>query len=172
MSGSTPAVIGAESVTMHVAGWNQLMLMPPQLDAVADNVPVYVARAVQLMLAKEPIDRPATMAQVASELRALYARYTKNNVCVLRELWRAGAGAAPPLPERPIPLMATTTVPDAARPQNAEEVVASLVRPTSEEQNAAASAHPIVNVTKPLPLMVRNPEPRIARNVHPNPSHR
>ncbi len=171
MSGSTPATIGVDSVTVQLAGWNQIMLRPPRLDLVVDNVPPYVGRAIQVMLAKEPEKRPATMAQVASELRALFVRHTGHTQYVPRELWREGAGAAPPLPMKAFPAMATTTAPGVAMPEDDEDDRPFLVQPVLED---ATAPHRFGSVeTKPLPLMVRDaspkPESPIARNMAPEP---
>jgi hypothetical protein len=120
------------------------------------------------MLAKEPTDRPATMVQVASELRALYARYTKSHVCPPRELWQVGAGIAAPLVQKPVQPTATTVAVEAAS-QRAKEFP---VEPTPSV--LAANSHPVASATKPLPLMVRNPalepEPRGVQKVATGPT--
>lgn len=101
-----------------------------------------------------------------------FARYTAHTKYTPRELWREGAGAAPPLLQKAIPPLATTTVPDMAGTEDAEQNAGVLVRPVFEEEDAAVGAQVVTNATKPLPLMVRNPEPRIARNVASEPKPR
>ena len=150
MSGSTPASIGADVVNVQIAGWNQIMLKPPRLDAVLDSIPNYVGRAIQQMLAKEPSKRPATMSQVASDLRSIYARYSNKVDCPARKLWLPGAGVAN-LPPQPFAMQATTTLPDVVNPHEDSELPPP--EPASSEN------------TKPLPLLerdsVQNSEPLV-----------
>lgn len=141
IAGCTPATIGAEVVNVQIAGWNQIMLKPPRLDSISDSIPSYVGRAIQQMLAKEPDERPATMAQVARELRALHARYSNRVQCPVRKLWLTGAAVAQ-LPTQPLAVQATTTLPEV---DNAHE--------DSEWRPAKSSTS---EPTKPLPLLMRN----------------
>jgi len=141
MSGSTPATIGADVVNVQIAGWNQIMLKPPRLDSVLDSIPNYVGRAIQQMLAKEPDERPATMRQVARELRAIHARYSNRMDGPVRKLWLPGASVAN-LPTQPFAIQTTTTVPDVVNPHEDSEW---------RQAKPATSEH-----TEPLPLLVRN----------------
>jgi serine/threonine-protein kinase len=69
LAGSPPALIGSENLTLDDVVWRQVAHMPPQLDELVPEMPVYLARTVQQMLAKEAVLRFATMDTVATRLR-------------------------------------------------------------------------------------------------------
>jgi serine/threonine protein kinase len=108
-AGVPPCMIGTPDHTVHAIAWSQLNRMPPPLDELMATVPSFVARAIQRMVAKEPADRFASMAEVAAILRAHARRYEQEfsgALAAQRELWHdAASGAAahsvpPPTPVR------------------------------------------------------------------------
>ena len=87
-----PSLVGLQEISSYAIGFSQIHRMPPRLDEVCSEVPRYVARSIQRMLAKDPGERPATMCDVADELRQLQARWVTEfpaTAGVLRELWHA-----------------------------------------------------------------------------------
>ena len=87
-----PALIGLQEITSYAIGYSQIHRMPPLLDEVAKHVPRYVAQIIQRMIAKEPKERPASMAEVATELRALESRFVAESLAErgeVRDLWQA-----------------------------------------------------------------------------------
>jgi serine/threonine protein kinase len=87
-----PALVGLQEVSSYAIGFSQIHRMPPRLDEVCSDVPRYVARSIQRMLAKDPGERPASMCDVVDELRQLQTRLAielNATAGVLRELWHA-----------------------------------------------------------------------------------
>jgi eukaryotic-like serine/threonine-protein kinase len=107
--GVPPCMIGSPDPTVHAIAWSQLNRMPPPLDELTGTVPGFVARAIQRMVAKEPADRFASMAEVSAVLRAHARRYEQEFSGALaapRELWHGTAASiaahsvSPPTPVR------------------------------------------------------------------------
>jgi serine/threonine-protein kinase len=87
-----PALIGLQEVSSYAIGYSQVHRMPPRLDELLPNVPRYVARSIQRMIAKDPSERHASMREVAAELRQLQSRFASEAPAAagsLRELWHA-----------------------------------------------------------------------------------
>jgi serine/threonine protein kinase len=87
-----PALVGLQENSSNALGFSQTHRMPPRLDEICSDVPRYVARCIQRMLAKDPGERPASMCDVADELRQLQTRLITEfpaTANVLRELWHA-----------------------------------------------------------------------------------
>jgi serine/threonine-protein kinase len=101
---TAPALVGLNELSSYAIGYSQIHRMPPRLDELSSEIPRYVARSIQRMLAKDPGERPASMQQVADELRHLQTRYVSDfprASDVLRELWHAPL--LEPQPREPLP---------------------------------------------------------------------
>lgn len=87
---TAPALVGLQEISSYAIGFSQIHRMPPRLDEVCSDVPRYVARSIQRMLAKDPGERPGSMRDVVDELRQLQTRLATEltpTAAVLRELW-------------------------------------------------------------------------------------
>ncbi len=92
LGGTAPALIGLQELSSYAIGYSQIHRMPPRLDELRPDIPTHLASSIQRMLAKDPEDRPASMREVADELRALQARLAVESPTLagtLRELWHA-----------------------------------------------------------------------------------
>ena len=90
-----PAVIGLQEVSNAAIAYSVVHRVPPHLYEVSSDIPRYVDRVIRCMLAKTPRERPASMKQVAEDLRALQQRFTAESptLCsALRELWQGTSG--------------------------------------------------------------------------------
>jgi serine/threonine protein kinase len=97
--GQPPCMIGVQEPSLNALSWRQINHMPPPLDEFTGTVPPFVARAIQRMVAKEPADRFATMAEVATVLRSNARRYEEEfqgAVARPRELWHHAPLATSP----------------------------------------------------------------------------
>src|SRR5207249_2506766 len=94
LAGVPPCLINIREPTTHVIGWAQINRMPPPLDELTNSVPSHVARIIQRMIAKNPVDRPATMGEVSEALRGAAARLGPDGGTRLRDLWKAAATEA------------------------------------------------------------------------------
>ena len=97
-AGRPPCMIGVQEPTVTTLAWSQINRMPPPLDELTGTVPRFVARAIQRMIAKEAVDRFASMAEVADLLRTNWKRYaeeTKGSIPPPRELWQTAQPASP-----------------------------------------------------------------------------
>jgi len=87
-----PALVGLQEISSYAIGFSQIHRMLPRLDEVCSDVPRYVARSIQRMLAKDPGERPASMCDVMDELRQLQTRLVAEfpaTAGAMRELWHA-----------------------------------------------------------------------------------
>ena len=92
LSGQLPCMIGIQDPSLNALTYAQINRMPPLLDELVPSVPRFVARTIQRMLAKNPDERFATMAEVAEAFRAHLARYleeSKRSAPTARQLWLA-----------------------------------------------------------------------------------
>ena len=90
LAATAPALMGLQEMTSYAIGYSQIHRMPPRLDEVSADVPRYVARTVQRMLAKDPKERQESMSHVTEDLLALQNRYAAESPAAagtLRELW-------------------------------------------------------------------------------------
>ena len=97
-TGCPPCLLGMEEPTLESVTFAQINRMPQPLDVLTGTVPRFVARTIHRMLAKAPVDRFATMAEVAQVLRANLQRLAKEEpsaVQTTRRLWR-GFHSIPP----------------------------------------------------------------------------
>ena len=97
MSGYIPCKMGMAEPTSNAMILAQVHRLPPLLDELIAGIPNFVARAIQRMMAKEPADRHASMAEVAAVLRALLARLDRELVGpkpAARQLWLVTPEAA------------------------------------------------------------------------------
>jgi len=84
--------------TLESVTFAQINRMPTPLDVLTATVPRFVARAIQRMLAKEPADRFATMAEVSQVLRAHLQRFVSefpDSAASERDLWRGTRSLSP-----------------------------------------------------------------------------
>jgi len=98
LSAVAPAMLGLKEVSNLTIGYSQIHRVPPHLDTVYSDIPRYLDRVIQCLLAKSPSERPASMAKVANELRALQARFIAESPASsqhLRELWHSNDEQAP-----------------------------------------------------------------------------
>jgi serine/threonine-protein kinase len=141
-----PALVGLHEVSSYAIGYSQIHRMPPRLDEISPEIPRYVARSIQRMLAKQPDERPASMQQVANELLGLQTRYAAEfpaMAVVLRELWHAPLlGAPPPEP----------------RPDSPKALAATVVLPNQPSTDAAPSA-PVSPLLKTRVIDHNSPTP-------------
>jgi serine/threonine protein kinase len=111
LAATAPALMGLQEMTSYAIGYSQIHRMPPRLDEVSADVPRYVARTVQRMLAKDPKERQESMLQVTEDLLALQNRFATESPAAsktLRELWHPSG--APELAESRSVHSATTAV--------------------------------------------------------------
>ncbi len=72
--GTPPCLVGLQEISTPSVAWSQISRIPPQLDELVPEVPPHVGRLIHRMLAKDPTERPASMAEVAAALRSTCAR--------------------------------------------------------------------------------------------------
>jgi serine/threonine protein kinase len=90
VAGGPPCLLGVAEPTIRELAWIQISRIPTPLDELVPGVPHYVARGIQRMLAKDPADRFASMAEVGALLRSYLARLEAESPGALtfgRELW-------------------------------------------------------------------------------------
>jgi serine/threonine protein kinase len=110
LAGTPPCLIGLAERTMNAVALAQIRQIPPPLDKLNPAVPGHVASLIQRMIAKNPVERFASMQEVSDALRAGAARAkneTKNTVPV-RELWKKSVVAAGDVPSVRSPHTSTT----------------------------------------------------------------
>jgi hypothetical protein len=98
LAGRPPCLIGMPEPTLESVIFAQIQRMPTPLDVLTATVPRFVARAIQRMLAKEPADRFATMAEVSNVLRAHLQRFVSefsDSAASQRVLWRGTQSISP-----------------------------------------------------------------------------
>ncbi len=69
LAGIHPVLVGAERLSLDDVALRQIAQMPPPLYELLPEVPAYLARIIQQMLAKEAVLRFGTMDEVANRLR-------------------------------------------------------------------------------------------------------
>ena len=86
-----PCMLGVQDPSLNALTYAQINRMPPLLDELTPAIPRFVARAIHRMIAKEPDDRFASMAEVAEILRAQLDRFIKEapGAPGPRQLWLA-----------------------------------------------------------------------------------
>jgi eukaryotic-like serine/threonine-protein kinase len=92
LCGCIPCMLGMSEPSSNAVSYAQINQVPPPLDELVPSVPRFVARTIHRMLAKDPQDRFAEMAEVAELLRAHLERYLRESNATApaaRELWRA-----------------------------------------------------------------------------------
>lgn len=107
-----PALIGLQEISNFTIGYSQIHRVPPRLDEYVGRIPHCVDRLIQCMLAKTPQERPASMTQVAQELRVLQKRFiaeSPERLQAMRELWHE-VTTETPRPQTPGSHTAATAV--------------------------------------------------------------
>lgn len=182
LCGCIPCMIGMSEPTPNALTYAQINQVPPPLDEIVPSVPRYLARTIQRMLAKDPQDRFAEMAEVEGLLRAHLERYNRESNGTApgaREMWRA----LPRNESASVLSHATTEVhglPDLAPP-----TAPPVTLPTPNGQDTtpvskppfslpAPSARSSVNlqVTQPMHAVATRPAPApdAAPSVEPQPA--
>ena len=95
--GRNPCLLGIQDPSLNALTYAQINRMPPLLDELTPAIPRFVARAIHRMIAKEPDDRFASMAEVAEILRTHLDRFVKESPSApaARELWHVAQAASP-----------------------------------------------------------------------------
>jgi serine/threonine-protein kinase len=149
VAGIRPNLVGLEVVEPNTINHRLLHVMPPYLDELVTNVPAEVADFVQKMLAKNPEDRPESMALVAEQLRAFAGRMCADEdaesavrdfafvTATQARRWEHEhtTRRAEPLRADALPL----NIPDRATSQRALPI-ASIVHPVPDPDDAPVSA--------------------------------
>jgi serine/threonine protein kinase len=161
LSGRPPALLGIAEPTLQTLAWAQIHRMPPPLDELTGTVPRHVARLVQRMIAKDPVDRFPSMQEVAALLRSGLARVVSESPSGLpgaRELWKRPLRKATDA-KLDVPSLPATTV--AAR---GESIVAQLEAETKRDRRVSPMEEAAPQRTELLEVVV---PPEIATRTLP-----
>jgi serine/threonine protein kinase len=142
ISGTPPCLVGLKEVSTQSVAWSQITRVPPQLDEINPTVPGYVARLIQRMLAKDPNERPSSMAGVAEALRDACQRLQTESdgaVAVARELWNDQSSESPAgsLPQPTVELLQDHIQ------ANSQPALAQHAAGVTPESGIVADAEPI-----------------------------
>ncbi len=98
-AGRPPCLLGMDEPTLESLTFAQMNRMPPPLNELMPSVPRFVARSIQRMIAKNPVDRFASMAEVADVLRSNLRRVLDESIGAStgnRDLWQGRSPTLPP----------------------------------------------------------------------------
>lgn len=133
-----PALIGVEQPALELVGRLQIEVLPPLLDLQESSVPAYVARFVQRAILKQPTERYASMAELATAGRAALERLREDGADFeRRELSGSKLGEADESVVRP---SAPRRIPVPRGPLIPGVPVASLKRPGEVTERALAES--------------------------------
>jgi serine/threonine protein kinase len=169
LGGRPPCLVGMQEPTMHSLAWAQINRMPPPLDELTKTVPRHVARLVQRMIAKDPVDRFATMYEVAEVLRAGLRRMEAETgeIEASRELWKASRSTGDPYSwttkiGQPLPFGGTAVIHRRPDPTSGD-ITSPVFKPpfaVGSPDAASDGAEPIVGA---IPAPALAPAPIVER---------